>query len=341
MDPDDHTLVERCRAGDLAAFEPLVEKYRQRVGRLAFNVLRDSEEARDVAQDAFIRAWQALPSFKGQSAFYTWLFRIAMNAAQDRLRQRGVHGRAFGTERVPEEEMDRVMVDPDPRPDTTALRAEERARIRQALDTLSDSHRAIIMLSDLEGLSYREIADVLDIPMGTVMSRLHNARKRLKDALGPLLLVVLIVLGAIVTAAVADAQSPVRFGARVVFAGDDRPTPGTQTLPMDERLNEFLPKLKKLLGFREYASLARYRAEIPVGSTQQWQVPGDRQLDLTPERVADNTVSMRLRLSRAGATELTTNIEAASGHPAVLGGPRFANGRLIIIVWANAHPDRR
>src|SRR5437867_12201938 len=96
-DLDETALIERCRAGDLAAFEPLVEKYRQRVWRLAFNVLRDSEEAWDVAQDAFIRAWQALPSFKGQSAFYTWLFRIVMNAAHDRLRQRGARGRAFGT----------------------------------------------------------------------------------------------------------------------------------------------------------------------------------------------------------------------------------------------------
>jgi RNA polymerase sigma-70 factor (ECF subfamily) len=342
VNTDDQTFVERCRAGDLAAFEPLVEKYRQRVWRLAYNVLRDSEEAWDVAQEGFIRAWQALPTFRGQSAFYTWLFRIVMNLAQDRLRQRGARGRAFGTERITEEEMDRVMVDPDPRPDTTAVRAEERERIRQALDTLSESHRAIIMLSDLEGLSYREIAEVLDVPMGTVMSRLHNARKRLRDALGPLLLlVVLVVLGAVLAATTAEAQAVVRFGARVVYAGDAPPPAGMHTLPLDDRLNEFLPKLKKLFNYREYASLERYRAEVPVGTTQQWTVPGDRQLELTAEHVADKTVRMRLRLSRGGTTELTTNIEAASGHPAVIGGPRLASGTLIIIVWANPNPERR
>ena len=340
MDTDDQALIERCRGGDLGAFEPLVEKYRQRVWRLAYNVLRDQEEARDVAQEAFIRAWQALPSFRGQSAFYTWLFRIAMNAAQDRLRQRGARGRAFGTERIPEEDMDRVMVDSDPRPDATAVRAEERARISQALDTLSPSHRAIIMLSDLEGLSYREIAEVLDIPMGTVMSRLHNARKRLRDVLGPLLLAILILMTAVI-ATVAAAQPIVRFGARVVYAGDQPPPAGTRTLPMDERLNEFIPKLKKIFSYRQYASLERYRAEVPVGATQLWSVPGDRQLELTPEWVADKTVRMRLRLSRAGTTELTTNIEAASGHPAVIGGPRMADGVLIIIVWANPNAERR
>ena len=88
MDTDDSALIEKCRAGDIAAFEPLVEKYRQRVWRLAYNVLRDREEAWDVAQEAFIKAYQALPSFRGQSAFYTWLYRITMNVAADRARSR-------------------------------------------------------------------------------------------------------------------------------------------------------------------------------------------------------------------------------------------------------------
>src|SRR5688572_8255195 len=194
VDTDDQALIERCRNGDVAAFEPLVAKYRDRVWRLAFNVLRDREEAWDTAQEAFIKAWQALPSFRGQSAFYTWLFRIAMNVATDRTRQRAARGRAFGTERVPEEDWERLMPDQGAGPDDAAGRAEERERITRALAALSESHRAIIMLSDLEGLSYREIAEVLDIPMGTVMSRLHNARKRLRDVLGPMLTVLLAVL---------------------------------------------------------------------------------------------------------------------------------------------------
>ena len=96
MDSDDAVLIERCRAGDLAAFEPLVEKYRLRVYRLAYNVLRDPDEAWDVAQDAFIRAFQALSSFRGDSAFYTWLFRIVMNVARDRARQHAARGQIAG-----------------------------------------------------------------------------------------------------------------------------------------------------------------------------------------------------------------------------------------------------
>jgi len=341
VDTDDQALVERCRNGEVAAFEPLVEKYRERVWRLAYNYLRDREEAWDVAQDAFIRAWQALPSFRGQSAFYTWLFRIVINVATDRARQRSARGRAFGTEAVPEEDWDRVLVEPGGGPDTAAARAEQRERIRRGLDALPEHHRAIIMLSDLEGLSYREIAEVLDIPMGTVMSRLHNARKRLRDILGRLLVLV-VALGLLGVAGIAQAQQVVRFGCRVLLATDGPPSV-TQAAPpeIDERLAQFLPRLRQLFRYKEYTSLERYRAEVPVGATQRWPVPGERQLEVTPEGVNGNTVRLRVRLERNGRAELNTSIQAASGNPAVIGGPKHADGVLIIIVWANANPTRR
>jgi RNA polymerase sigma-70 factor, ECF subfamily len=343
---DDAALIERCRAGDVAAFEPLVEKYRQRVWRLAYNTLRDREEAWDVAQEAFIRAYQALPSFRGQSAFYTWLYRIVMNVATDRARSRGAQGRAFGTERVPEEDWDRVLPDDNPgdeAPDDAAARREQRQKIVAALETLPEHHRKIVMLSDLEGLSYREIADTLEIPMGTVMSRLHNARKRLRDALRPLLALVL-ALGALLAAPAARADDPVvRFGARVLL-GTDAPLPaGLHPAPAagDERMVAFIPKLRQLFRYREYASLERYRAEVPVGTMQAWGVPGERRLEVLPEAVVGDTVRMRVRLVRGNMTELTTDIRAARGNPAVIGGPRHGEGVLIIVVWANANPQPR
>lgn len=344
---DDAALVERCRKGDIAAFEPLVEKYRQRVWRLAYNVLRDREDAWDVAQEAFIRAYQALPSFRGQSAFYTWLFRIVMNVAADRARARAARGRAFGTERVPEEDWDRVMVDKptgDPAPDQAAASAQDRERITAALATLSEQHRDIIVLSDIEGLSYKEIADVLEIPMGTVMSRLHNARRRLRSALGPLLLVVLALLLAAAPGRL-EAQQVVRFGARVLLATDQPPASASMKLTPeaapDERLQQFLPRLRQLTGFQEFTSLERYRAEVPIGAQERWPVPGDRILEVTPESVNGDTVRMQVRLLRGPLTELTTKIEAARGNPAVLGGPRHGEGVLVIVVWANANPEPR
>jgi RNA polymerase sigma-70 factor (ECF subfamily) len=346
VDNDDAALIERCRAGDVAAFEPLVEKYRQRVWRLAYNLLRDREEAWDVAQEAFIRAYQALGSFRGQSAFYTWLYRIVMNVAADRARARGARGRAFGTERVPEEDWDRVLPDESEgseAPDAKAARLEQRAKILKALDTLPEHHRKIVMLSDLEGLSYREIADTLEIPMGTVMSRLHNARKRLRDALKPLLVLVLAIgvlfSGGLRPAAAGDPL--VRFGARVLLGTDGQLPPGVQAAPADgdDRLVAFMPKLRQLFRYREYASLDRHRAEVPVGTQQTWAVPGDRRLELLPESVAGDTVRMRVRLVRGSMSELVTEIRAARGSPAMIGGPRYAGGVLIIIVWANANPS--
>ena len=333
METNDQTLIERCRHGDVAAFEPLVEKYRDRAWRLAFNVLRDREDAWDVTQEAFVRAWQALPSFRGQSAFYTWLFRIVVNAASDRARQRAARGRAFGTERVPEEDWERTMVDESAAPDDEARRAEERERITQALAALPEHQRAIIMLSDLEGLSYREIAEVLDIPMGTVMSRLHNARKRLRAVLGPMLATLLLVLAtgafAVARPLAAEAQQMIRFSVQVLLASDTATGPGE---PPPEDLQQLLPKLQQVFRYKQYQLVQQHRGQTPVGGVQRWPVPGDRTLEITPESVTGQTVRFQVRLQRGGVTEVTTSLQATHRVPAVIGGPRHGDGVLIVVV---------
>ncbi|HYB69932.1 MAG TPA: sigma-70 family RNA polymerase sigma factor, partial [Candidatus Bathyarchaeia archaeon] len=253
---DERELIQRCIAGDATAFEPLVEKYRQRVWRLAYQVLHDREEAWDVAQEAFVRAFHSLPSFRQQSAFYTWLFRITVNVATDRHRQRGAQSRAFGPERVTEEEWARTTPDPGGGPDQEATRAEQRERIKKALDALPPKARTIIMLSDVEGLSYREIAEVLNCPIGTVMSRLHNARKRLKGLLGSMLALILCFGSILLLAVPANAQPIIRFGVRILEASSPRPSEGqgVEKTPMapgapkaeaeqDERLKKNLPRL--------------------------------------------------------------------------------------------------
>jgi len=228
---DERELIQRCLAGDASAFEPLVERYRQRVFRLAYQLLRDREEAWDCAQEAFVRAFHSLSSFRGQSAFYTWLFRITVNIATDRQRARGAQARAFGAERVSEEEWKRTMADSGARPDQAAVQSEQRERIRRALDSLPPKARTIIMLGDVEGLSYREIADVLGCPIGTVMSRLHNARKRLKALLGPMLALLFWLCASLVgSATTADAQPMIRFGVRVLQASNV-PRPETPPAP--------------------------------------------------------------------------------------------------------------
>ena len=332
---DERALIQRCLAGDTAAFEPLVEKYRQRVWRLAYQVLHDREEAWDVAQEAFVRAVHSLSSFRGQSAFYTWLFRITVNVATDRHRQRGAQARAFGPERVTEEEWARSMPDPGRGPDQEATRAEQRERIRRALDALPPKARAIIMLSDVEGLSYREIAEVLNCPIGTVMSRLHNARKRLKGLLGPMLALILWLGLTLAWAIPAQAQQMIRFGVRIMEASSPPPAPEADT---DERMKKILPRLRTLFRYTDYTTLDRQRVEGPLGTQQRFAVPGERWLEVTPDQLQGNHVRMRVRLLRGVHPEVNAAIQAAPGAPAVLGGPPYGNGVLIIILWANPNP---
>lgn len=396
-DLDETALIERCRAGDVAAFEPLVEKYRQRVWRLAFQVLRDREEAWDCAQDAFVRAFQSLGSFRGQSAFYTWLFRIAMNVATDRLRSRGAQARAFGTQAIPAEEWERTAPDPEARPDQAAIGVERRERISRALDALPPNARAIIMLSDVEGLSYREIATVLNCPIGTVMSRLHNARKRLRTALGPMLLVVLALATALASFSAwspAGAQTPapapipapapvpapaqvspppkgtVHFEVRVLQASnptgsstDPLPPPGGKQPPasggpvtappaatpgttatsatdgqMDERLKLIVPRLRKLFRYSDYTSIDHQKVDVEFGVSKRIPAPDDRWLEVTPRDLQGKSVRMQVRLLKGEKSVMTSNIVAAPGAPAIVGGPRHGTGVLIIILWADPVP---
>jgi RNA polymerase sigma-70 factor (ECF subfamily) len=340
---DERALIQRCIAGDATAFEPLVEKYRQRVWRLAYQVLHDREEAWDVAQEAFVRAFHSLPSFRGQSAFYTWLFRITVNVATDRHRQRGAQARAFGPERVSEEEWARTTPDPGGGPEQQAARKEQRERIRSALDALPPKARTIIMLSDVEGLSYREIAEVLNCPIGTVMSRLHNARKRLKALLGPMLVLMLWLGLTLVLTASAEAQPVIRFGVRILEASSAPKTPSGPAAPKseaepDERLRKIIPRLQTLFRYTDYTTLDRQRVDGPLGTQQRFAVPGERWLEVTPDQMQGTSVRMRVRLLRGERSEMNANILAAPGAPAVLGGPPYGSGVLIIILWANPNP---
>jgi RNA polymerase sigma-70 factor (ECF subfamily) len=340
---DERVLIQRCIGGDATAFEPLVEKYRQRVWRLAYQVLHDREEAWDVAQEAFVRAFHSLPSFRGQSAFYTWLFRITVNVATDRHRQRGAQARAFGPERVSEEEWARTTPDPGGGPEQQAARKEQRERIRSALDALPPKARTIIMLSDVEGLSYREIAEVLNCPIGTVMSRLHNARKRLKVLLGPMLVLMLWLGLTLVLTASAEAQPVIRFGVRILEASSAPKTPSGPAAPKseaepDERLRKIIPRLQTLFRYTDYTTLDRQRVDGPLGTQQRFAVPGERWLEVTPDQMQGTSVRMRVRLLRGERPEMNANILAAPGAPAVLGGPPYGSGVLIIILWANPNP---
>lgn len=173
--PSDRELVARARADDPAAFEELVRRHRDRIYRVALRVCRHPADAEDVTQEAIVRAWRALGTFRGDAAFTTWLYRIVTNLALNRVTRRREHA----TERVPEPAGPGEALDP-------ARRAEDRERLDAALaalDTLTAEQRACYVLRELEGLSYDELAEVLDISVASVKGRLYRARQDLVAAL--------------------------------------------------------------------------------------------------------------------------------------------------------------
>lgn len=182
MNTDDRRLIADCLAGHTPAFGVLVRRHQDRLFNAVLRVVDNAEDAADVVQEAFLNAYQSLNSFKGDSEFFTWLYRIAFNAAISlRRKRKAVVSIDAGAD-------DKSSVEPiDPseysRPGSTLERNEEDAQLMNALGRLSPEHRVVLVLKDLEGQKYEDIAEVLDVPIGTVRSRLHRARLELRDLL--------------------------------------------------------------------------------------------------------------------------------------------------------------
>lgn len=187
----DLVLVERTRSGDREAFGLLVEKYQRRLLRLVMRFVRDPAEAEDVTQEAFVKAYRALANFRGESAFYTWLYRIGVNTAKNWL--------AANSQRMPTvSEMthddaendiieDSALLRHDETPDQVLMSKQVGETVNAAMEALPEDLRTAVMLREIEGLSYEEIAKVMDCPIGTVRSRIFRAREAIAARLRPLL----------------------------------------------------------------------------------------------------------------------------------------------------------
>ena len=185
----DQQLVERVQRGDKGAFDLLVSKYQRKIFRLLSRLIRDHGEIEDVAQEAFIKAYRALPNFRGDSAFYTWLYRIAINTAKNHLVSQG--RRAPTTTEVDIEEAE-TFDDGDHlrdlnTPESMLVTKQVGEAVNRAIDELPEDLRTAIVLREIEGLSYEEIADSMSCPIGTVRSRIFRAREAIAQELKPVL----------------------------------------------------------------------------------------------------------------------------------------------------------
>ena len=185
----DLLLVERVQSGDREAFGLLVGKYQRKLLRLVMRMVRDPAEAEDVTQEAFIKAYRALPNFRGDSAFYTWLYRIGVNTAKNWLvangRRMPVMSEIVDDETEGMEES--VLLRDDETPDRVLMSRQIGETVNAAMEALPEDLRTAIGLREIEGLSYEEIAQVMDCPIGTVRSRIFRAREAIAARLKPLL----------------------------------------------------------------------------------------------------------------------------------------------------------
>lgn len=185
----DRQLVERAQRGDKHAFELLVHKYQRKLGRLLARFIRDPAEVEDVTQEAFIKAYRALPAFRGDSAFYTWLYRIGINTAKNYLMALG--RRAPTSTEVEAEEAEGLEDGEQLRdintPESVLLSAEIARTVNATIEELPEELRTAIQLREIEGMSYEDIARIMDCPIGTVRSRIFRAREAIAERLRPLL----------------------------------------------------------------------------------------------------------------------------------------------------------
>jgi RNA polymerase sigma-70 factor (ECF subfamily) len=184
--PDDTELVLRCQSGDVVAFDQLVTRHRQRAFAMVYQIVRNEEDAWDITQDGFIKAWRSIGTFHRGSSFYTWLYRIMANLGIDAVRKKKVSGSQEFDDAVSPGAVDpaaRTVPSAAATPGTGMDARDLGERINQALTELSPEHRAVITLREVEGMDYQEIADALHCSIGTVMSRLFYARKKLQTLL--------------------------------------------------------------------------------------------------------------------------------------------------------------
>ena len=184
----DHELVERVQRGERKAFDLLVLKYQHRIAKLIARYVHDPSEVFDVAQEAFIKAYRAIPRFRGDSAFYTWMYRIAINTAKNHLAAQARRPRESGVDVTDAEQFDSATDLRDTAtPEGLALTEEIQQTVIAAIEALPEDLKVAISLRELEGLSYEDIAQVMECPIGTVRSRIFRAREAINARLEPLL----------------------------------------------------------------------------------------------------------------------------------------------------------
>ena len=187
VSPDERAIIERCKQGDLGAFNELIKRYEKQVYNFAYRLTKNYDDANDIAQEAFLRVFNAIGSFRGDATFSTWLFRITTNAFLDDRKRAKAHPHSSLDEylELGESSVARQIEDPAPLPDSVTEQKERQQILEAAINDRPDYQRAMVVLYHSQQKSYEEIAEIMELPIGTVKSRLNRARVALKEKLSP------------------------------------------------------------------------------------------------------------------------------------------------------------
>jgi len=185
MSEGEKLLLDRSKSGDVAAFEQLIEGYQRKIFNIALRIVGNYDDAGDLAQEVLIRIYKSIRNFKEQSSFSTWVYRITTNVCLDEIRKRKNRKVISLDEELKfdDGEMSRQIASDDPLPEDTAERSELREIVNNAINSLSEEHRVVIILRDIQGFSYEEIAEMVKCPEGTIKSRINRARQALRNIL--------------------------------------------------------------------------------------------------------------------------------------------------------------
>lgn len=187
MPENEKILLDRCCTGDAAAFEALISSYQKKVYNIAYRMLGNIDDASEIAQEVFIKIFRSIRQFKGEAAFSTWVYKIAVNMCLDELRKRKKSRSVYIDEavRLEDGEVEKQIPGEMPSPEEMTEKNELRGIVENAIKLLDEKHRCVVVLRDIQGMSYEEIAQILNCPLGTIKSRINRARAALRDILNP------------------------------------------------------------------------------------------------------------------------------------------------------------
>ncbi len=341
-------LAETAQKGDQDAFGEIVRTHYDKVYGLLYRIVMNESDARDLAQQTWVKAWKKLPSFKGKAAFTTWLYRIAVFTAWDFIRKKKRRAEVSFFENYEEGQSPKPITaqtsSATESPVTALARKEFKEHFQIALNSLSEKQRTVLILREIEGLSYKEIANIMKCRIGTVMSRIHHAHvahppcppidtiknggfSMIKKRISPSIFLCLTLLLGISLCTTQAEAAKVSLRGTMILASNEK---GLN----DAKVKRFAGKLHRLFNFAHYRHYGEGSASIEMPGESSFSLGSGFRMEVKISPAPKNKIRAGVRWMKGKTTFINTVLVMQKGAPAILGGPSHEGGNLIVILEA-------